>query len=78
MEKETGYGNYAYRAEPQVSKRSPDVALYAIQRCEELQNELNNACEEIGKLTRELDEAKKYIDLLRESRNEIQESEIYC
>lgn len=23
MEKETGYGDYAYRAEPQVSKRSP-------------------------------------------------------
>lgn len=77
MEKETGYGDYAYRAEPQVSKRSPDVALYAIERCEELMKELNDACEEIGKLTRELDEAKKYIDLLRESRNEIQESEIY-
>lgn len=66
---ETNYGNFSEYKEPQVSKRSPDVALYAIQRCEELQNELNNACEEIGKLTRELEEAKKYIDLLRENRN---------
>lgn len=71
MEKETGYGNYAYTAEPQVSKRSPDVALYAIQRCEDLENELNNACVRIGELTRELDEAKKYIEFLRENKNEI-------
>lgn len=77
MENESFYGNFAERREPQCSKRSPDVALYAIERCEELMNELNDACEEIGRLTRELEEAKKYIDLLRETKDvKIQESEI--
>jgi hypothetical protein len=71
MQKETFYGNYAEYKEPQVSKRSEGVVLSAIEKCESLENELNNACVRIGELTRELDEAKKYIEFLRENKNEV-------
>ena len=44
------YGNFAERKESFSSKRGESVLLSAIDRCEQLESELERACQMIGKL----------------------------
>ena len=41
---ETNYGNFAEPKETACSKRSEEVLLTAIERCEDLENALKDAC----------------------------------
>ena len=69
-ENETNYGNFAEPKAEKVSKRSEDVVLSAIKRCEQLESELETACQMIGKLNIELQNAKDYIDFLWRNKND--------
>lgn len=62
---ENNYGNFAEPKESFCSKRSEDVLLTALTRCEELENKLNLACQLIGKLNVKLQEREDFIKLLR-------------
>ena len=50
METELNYGNFAEKKEEQTSKRSEDVVLTAIEKCELLEAELKRAYEIIEQL----------------------------
>lgn len=59
------YGDFA---EPKVeigSKRSEDVLLTALERCEQLEQRLEEACRLIGKLNIKLQERDDFIAMLR-------------
>lgn len=62
---ETNYGNFAEAIESQNSKRNESVVLCAIEKCEMLTKELNDSCVRIGELTREVEELKQYIKILK-------------
>ena len=64
MENETHYGDFTEYKEPQVSKRSPAVALAAIERCEQLMEELNWAMVRIRELEKEIEAQNEYIENL--------------
>ena len=51
---ENNYGNFEEPKEPFKTIRKTDVLLEAIQKCEDLMKELNDACVRIGELTKEL------------------------
>lgn len=62
------YGNFA---EPKVktgSKRSEDVLLTALERCEQLEERLEEACRLIGRLNIKLQEKEDFIKMLRLAR----------
>ena len=56
---ETDYGNFAGPKREQISHRSEDVVLTAIERCEELTKELEIAYQIIGELNVQLRKEKK-------------------
>ena len=58
---ETNYGNFAEPKQPKVSKRSEDVVLSAIKRCELLELKLKKAYGQIEMLEAELNDAKEMI-----------------
>ena len=58
---ETNYGNFAEPKQPKVSKRSEDVVLSAINRCELLELKLEKAYGQIEELEAELENAKETI-----------------
>lgn len=64
-ENKTFYGNFAEPKESFCSKRSEDVLLTALKRCEELENKLNTTCQLIGKLNIKLQEKEDFIEILR-------------
>lgn len=59
------YGNFAEPKEEKTSKRSEEVVLSAITRCELLDAQLKRACELIGRLEKQLQEEKEKIDALK-------------
>lgn len=59
MENELNYGNFAERKEAKTSKRSEDVVLTAIEKCELLEEELKRAYKVIEILSKELYSLKK-------------------
>lgn len=69
-ENETNYGDFSEPKANKVSKRSEEVVLAAIKRCEQLSSELEQACMTIGKLNIELQNAKDYIDFLWRNKND--------
>lgn len=62
---EQNYGNFAEPKETFCSKRSEDVLLTALKRCEELENKLTMACQLLGKLNIQLQEKEDFIKMLR-------------
>ena len=54
MENELNYGNFAERKEAKTSKRSKDVVLTAIRKCELLEAELKQAYEFIEQLNNKI------------------------
>ena len=62
---ENNYGNFAEPKETYCSKRSEDVLLTALKRCEQLEEELQTACIMIGKLNIQLQEREDFIKVLR-------------
>ena len=62
---EQNYGNFSEPKETFCSKRSEDVLLTALKRCEQLEQELQSACIMIGKLNIKLQEREDFIKLLR-------------
>lgn len=63
------YGNFAGREDIRPARKT-DVLLGAIEKCEELQKELNLACVRIGELTKQLQfERDRRDDLSYENRN---------
>lgn len=59
------YGNFA---EPKIetgSKRSEDVLLTALERCEQLEQRLEECCRLVGKLNIKLQEREDFIKMLR-------------
>jgi len=67
-ENEENYGNFAEPKESKCSKRSEDVVLTALSRCEELEHRLKRAFEMIGELNIKLQEKENFIDVLRGTR----------
>lgn len=64
-ENETNYGNFAEPRAPFSSRRSEDVVLSALKRCEELESELRDAFCLIGKLNTKIRELEDLIEILR-------------
>ncbi|MBO7712654.1 MAG: hypothetical protein J6S85_03740 [Methanobrevibacter sp.] len=65
---ENNYGNFEEK-EAYRTVRKTDVLLEAIQKCEDLMKELNDACVRIGELTKELQfERDRKEDLSYENR----------
>ena len=62
---ENNYGNFSEPKESFCSKRSEDVLLTALKRCEELEEKLNRVCQMVGKLNIQLQEKEDFIEMLR-------------
>lgn len=62
---ETGYGDFSYTAEPQVSKRSPDVAICAINKCEMLMQEVETLCRLLGEKELIISELEKELQRIK-------------
>lgn len=61
---EQNYGNFAEPKETFCSKRSDEVLLSTIEKCEQLEKELVDAARKIGELENKLNEAYTYINLI--------------
>jgi hypothetical protein len=59
------YGNFVEPKAKTGSKRSEDVLLTALERCEQLEQRLEEACQLIGKLNIKLQEREDFIKMLR-------------
>lgn len=64
-ENETFYGDFTEPKENKTSKRGESVVLTAIDRCQQLESELERACQMIGKLNLKVKELEDFIELLR-------------
>jgi hypothetical protein len=62
------YGNFAESKIEKGSKRREDVLLTALERCEQLEERLVEACRLIGKLNIKLREKEDFIKMLRLAR----------
>lgn len=65
MEKETNYGNFAEPIESKNSKRSEDVVLTALGKCEQLMQKVNDLCRLIGEKDLEIQRIKEQLKLLK-------------
>lgn len=65
-ENETFYGDFTEYREPQVSKRSPSVALTALEKCEDLMDEVEMLCRMVGQKELEIARLKEQNEQLQE------------
>lgn len=59
--KEENYGNFAEPKESKNSKRSEEVILTALAKCEQLMQEVNTLCRLIGEKDLEIERIKKQL-----------------
>ena len=60
------YGDFTEYKEPQVSRRSPSVALTALEKCEDLMDEVEMLCRMVGQKELEIARLKEKNEQLQE------------
>lgn len=68
MENQTYYGNFAEPTEAKKSSRTESVVLSAIEKCQQLESELETACIIIGKMNVKIKELEDFIEMLRSAK----------